>query len=434
MQHLKNRFLLPVLLFLFLGHAAVNIFMAQNHPKFFLHDDGDEYLAGAVSFAGSGRFMTGPVRYYEALRDHDIPEAYRPVLPAFLAALPTLLTGDPMTGAALIQALAAMFLAWASFRIAGRLAGQTAGWCAVLLVTFHPLILTFSLRFSSELLFILALALFILAFLELKEPWNALGAGCAAGFASGVRPTALLLLPAFAVFLMSVFFLRCASCDTQRSGKNALKSFVCFAAAFLLTAAPWCVRNAVNYGTWNPSGCLGGFNLFVGNNRDNAAAYRAPDGKTFLHFQGAGWDRALAFAKALPENMPPPDQDRAFRKAAMEEIRAMGPAEFCRMTAAKAWHFIRPWPLPGAHSVTVFFAVGLFELLLFAAGAAGIVLLRRERAFLLLLLMIFCVGWAAHSFVHLQMRHRIPFLDFPLILTASAAIAEAVTRFRRKSA
>ena len=39
--------------------------------------------------------------------------------------------------------------------------------------------------------------------------------------------------------------------------------FWCAAAGLpaLLFLSPLCIRNHINYGTWNPSGCLGGFNL-----------------------------------------------------------------------------------------------------------------------------------------------------------------------------
>ena len=62
-------------------------------------------------------------------------------------------------------------------------------------------------------------------------------------------------------------------------------------------------------------------------------------------------------------------------------------------------------------------------------------LLREKRTILLLLLMILCVGWSAHTFVHLQMRHRVPFLDLPLVLLAGVAfgrlLSSAMSRLRR---
>ena len=110
----------------------------------------------------------------------------------------------------------------------------------------------------------------------------------------------------------------------------------------------------------------------------------------------------------------------------------MGAGEFCRMSAAKAWHFVRPWPLHGAHPPAVFWLIALSELVLFAAGAAGIWILRKERTFLLLLLMILCVGWSAHTFVHLQMRHRVPFLDLPLVLLAGVTFGRLLERVRSR--
>ena len=238
---------------------------------------------------------------------------------------------------------------------------------------------------------------------------------------------ALLLLPAFGVFLLVRGVCRKLFRDEPAMNrKRSVLAYAAYAAAFLLVLSPFCIRNHVNYGTWNPAGCLGGFNMFVGNNTDNALAYRAPDGKTFLEHQNDGWDRAIAFAKAMPADLSPVEQDRRFREAAMDEIRQMGAVGFIRMSAAKAWHFVRPWPLHGAHSTAVFWLICLSELLLYAGGVAGIWLLREKRTALLLLLMILCLGWSAHTFVHLQMRHRVPFLDLPLVLLAGVAFGRLV--------
>ena len=409
------------LLLLFLAHLAADGFMAERHPGFFLHDDGNEYLAGVRSFMENGTFMAGEERYYEAPRSRDIPEAFRPPLLAFLTGLLAKVLRDPLAAAAVFTALSATLLAWTVFLAGKRLGGTCAGLISAAIVTFHPLFLTFSLRFSSECFFLLMLAVFILAWIWTESRRKYIVMGATAALACGVRPTALLLLPAFGVFQL----IRCACgkylSENAPDMKKALADYAVYAAAFLLLLSPLCIRNHINYGTWNPSGCLGGFNLFVGNNRDNALAYRASGGTEFLEHQNDGWNRAIEFAKAMPCDLPPTEQDKRFRAAAMEEIGSMGAGGFCRMSAAKAWHFIRPWPLHGAHPRTVFWLITFSELLLFAGGAAGIVLLRKKRTFLLFLLMILCAGWSAHTFVHLQMRHRVPFLDLPLVLLAGAA-------------
>ena len=88
------------LLLLFLAHLAADWFMAERHPGFFLHDDGNEYLAGVRSFMENGTFMAGEERYYEAPRSRDIPEAFRPPLLAFLAGLLAKILRDPLAAAA----------------------------------------------------------------------------------------------------------------------------------------------------------------------------------------------------------------------------------------------------------------------------------------------------------------------------------------------
>ena len=414
------------LLLLLLAHLAADWFIAERHPDFFLHDDGNEYLAGVRSFMENGTFMAGEERYYEAPRTRDIPEAFRPPLLAFLTGLLAKILRNPPAAAAVFTALSATLLTWTVFLAGKRLGGTCTGLISAAIVTFHPLFLTFSLRFSSECFFLLMLAVFILAWTWTESRRKYIIMGAAAALACGVRPTALLLLPAFGVLQL----IRCACgrflADNAPNIKKALADYAVYVAAFLLLLSPLCIRNHINYGSWNPSGCLGGFNLFVGNNRDNALAYRASGGTEFLEHQNDGWNRAIKFAKAMPCDLPPTEQDKRFRAAAMEEIKLMGAGEFCRMSAAKAWHFIRPWPLHGAHPRTVFWLITLSELLLFAGGAAGIVLLKKKRTLLLFLLMILCVGWSAHTFVHLQMRHRVPFLDLPLVLLAGVTFGRMI--------
>ena len=423
-----------VLLLLFLGHLAADLYMSEHHQAFFALNDGWEYLAGARSFAENGTFMTGEERYYEGPRTHDIPEAYRPPLIAFLTGLILLAVRDPMVAAAVFTALSATMLAWVVYLAGRRLGGVWSGLTAAAIVTFHPVFLSYSLRFSSECIFFVMLSAFFLAWTCPERPWKYALMGATAGLACGVRPTALLFLPAFGVFQL----IRCAGRKWLEAGasspgpKRIVLDYAVYAAVFLLFISPLCIRNHMNYGTWNPSGCLGGYNMFVGNNRDNALAYRAPTGKEFLVHQDEGCARAVALAKAMPADLSPVEQDRLFLEAAKKEIEFLGVPGFCRLTAAKAWHFLRPWPLRGAHPEVVFWVITLSETLLFVFGAAGILLLRKERLFLLLLLMVLCIGLSAHAFVHVQLRHRVPFLDLPLVLLVAAAFGNLIrTVFQR---
>ena len=40
--------------------------------------------------------------------------------------------------------------------------------------------------------------------------------------------------------------------------------------------------------------------------------------------------------------------------------------------------------------------------------------------------MILCTGLFPHSIVHVQMRHRVPFLDLPLVLLAAVTVGSVI--------
>ena len=101
----------------------------------------------------------------------------------------------------------------------------------------------------------------------------------------------------------------------------------------------------------------------------------------------------------------------------------MGFWNFLYLGLAKAWHFIRPWPLYGAHGLFRFAVVAMWECVLFLCAGFGIWLLRRKTEFLLIAALVIGTGWAAHAGVHVLMRHRAPFLDPFLILFSAYALA-----------
>lgn len=412
------------LLLLFLLHFLVTFWIAKTNIDFFLHNDGDEYLAGVTSFLEKGSVMTGPERYYEAPRSSDIPEIWRGILLPFLTGLFAFLFRDPLIAASIFQSLVYVLLAVAVLQTGRSLGGDKVGCIAMLIFLIHPFFTLFSIRFSSENLFVFFLALFAFSFLGMSGKKRIIFMGVTAALAGAVRGTALLFLPAFAVFLLleKVF----ASFDPvfpRKELRKILGEFALFALVFLLTISPFCIRNYIHFGIWNPAGCLGGFNLYVGNNLNNQLAYKAKDGKSFLSHQKNGWENALALAKKLPPGLSPLEQDRWFRNTAWQEIRKMGWKNYFLMTLGKAWHFIRPWPLHGGHSPLLFWVIALWESLLLLGGVAGIVLLWKKRDLLLFFLMVLCVGWLPHTLFHLQMRHRIPFLDLPMIFLAAYAFA-----------
>ncbi len=419
-----------VLLLFFAVHLFLGIYIAQKHTEFFLHDDGAEYLELAKSFADSATFTAKDVRYYEAPRTGPVPEAFRSLLLPMAGGIFIRIFSDPLTATAILQTILATALGWIFFAIGTQITQrESGGWFAFFLYAVHPLMIVFTFRFSSELFFILFLALFLHAFLKPDSLSRSVKMGLFGGLSALVRPTTVLLLPAYLIFELCmlaapVFFGR------ERAGNRTAvtRDYILFASVFLLCVLPIAVRNQYHFGTFNPTSYLGGFNLFVGNNRDNLKAYQANTGAEFLKHQNAGWNRAIEIAKQFPENLPPAEQQERFTQKAKEELSGMSCAEKWTLFSGKAWHFLRPWPLPNAHPGVVFIGIFLFETMLFVFGFLGLWKWRNRPALILFFAMLIAVGWSAHTAVHLQMRHRVPFLDLCMILAA----AEALSGYFRK--
>lgn len=428
-----------IFLLFFLMHLTAALYIARNHRHFYLANDGDEYISLSRSLLEKGAFVSDSARYYEAPRTGPAPELFRSLFLSLLGSGFGAVFRDLYVGTAVMQALLCTLLALVLFRIGEHLAGRTAAFCTLILFSVHPLFVTFSLRFSSEILFSLLLACYILFFLKTKGLRQAVLMGLAGGLAAVTRPTALLLLPAFAVFLLCVRLLPLFRRDGDGSGeplKRIAARYGLYAAVFLVCLIPDSIRTIRYCGEVRPSYYLGGFNTFLGNCRENMEAYRAHSGRDFLLWQDRAWARTLDQVHSFPENLPPSEQQKRLVALARQEITEAGPANYLRLLTAKAWHFVRPWPLHGAHPSNVFYAVFSYELVLFALGFIGIFLLRKKKRFLLLTLMILCVGWFAHTLVHLQMRHRVPFLDLSLLFFAGTALAEGgrvwFARIRRR--
>mgnify|MGYP000608813532 CR=1 FL=1 len=185
---------------IFLLHLGVNTFIALEHREFFLHDDGSEYMELALSFSRTGKMISETNRYYESPRSYPMPEAYRSLLLPFFGGCFIKVLGNPWIALALCQAAVMTALSLVMFRIGERIGSETAGWLALLLINLHPLFAVYSMRFSSESLFTLSLAVFTLVFLG-KESWGKyVLLGICGGLSAWVRPTTILLLPALVCF------------------------------------------------------------------------------------------------------------------------------------------------------------------------------------------------------------------------------------------
>jgi hypothetical protein len=434
---------------LFLLRLVPAFYVAAHHSSFVLAIDGSDYREVAQSVSRGDGFTITSVRWFEPPREPvPLPEAYRPLLLPLLAA--PFLWGDPdsffrlLLCQAVITSVLLLVLAW----ILRRTAGLPAAWCGVMLFTLHPAFASYTLQFSTEILFTLGLTLFVAAWVYGgRGKWALTGAAIA--FAAWARPTAILLLPLSV--LAGLLWERepvaaAATPDRPEPGHQPLR-FRDFARLLLarIRRGPWrprllrqggqvaiCLllllpaglRNLHHFGQFKLTSFFGGYTFWVGNNVGNYEAYTAPTGSEFIRHQHAMWARSEELARDMGRRgiTSPAAMDREWRRLAWtEEIKTLGWARWARLLAGKAWHFLRPWPQTGVHAPRLFALLAGFELLLYAAGIAGLYhLARRQPAVVLALLLVVTTGLVAHTLVHAYFRHRVPFVDLALIIGAAA--------------
>lgn len=427
-----KRFLLPgVLILLFLLHFAAGWRIAETKPSFFYHNDGAEYAEMAESFAKTGSMTIAKPRYYEPPRSEPMPEAFRPPLLSFLAGLLLRAGLVPAAAYALLQALLATLASRMMFAVAQRLEpSRVTAWLALILYNIHPLIQEYSLQFCSETLFIFCILCFLRAFLEPEENrWKYPLLAAAGALMTLTRPTGLAWLPGGT----AVILLYSAYLTGRKEGVRAVfrlrtcRNAAVYGLCFFLLILPCGLRNQTLFGKFSLSPFFGGYNLLVGNNRDNLAAYRAGSGKAFQERQNRGWNAAIRVAQTMPReySAKPAAQDAYLKAKAMEEIRIMGARDFLELFFAKALQFVCPWPVRGIHPPLMFWGITLWELFLYAAGAVWIYRFRGRLDVLLPFATVFAGGLFAHALVFVSMRYRIPFLDVALILFSATALRTA---------
>lgn len=197
--------------------------------------------------------------------------AYWPVgYPAFLA-LFFKLVGPSVGLAQTLNVILTTALTPLTFWITRKASGSTlAALTAGLLVAISPQAIGYSSILASEPLFT-ALVLGGLAALCGKGrymPW--IGMGVLLGFATLVRPQAILLIPIFALWRFIWF----------RSPEDSRKDILLRAGISCLVAGlvclPWIYRNYRIFDTFVFVSTNGGDNLFIGNNPEATGRYQPP--------------------------------------------------------------------------------------------------------------------------------------------------------------
>jgi 4-amino-4-deoxy-L-arabinose transferase-like glycosyltransferase len=239
--------------------------------------DADQYVQLSRSLAhGHGFALVFP-----QLERHAT--AFRPPLYPLLLTPGTLVFGDALWPARLLNLLIGSAVVVLAGVLAARVAGRAAGLLAAVVVALYPpLIANDTVSLTEPITLLLLLAVILL--LD-DDRWVAAGVGT--GLVLLTRPNGYLVVAVLVVWAWR---------------KLDLRRAVALAAIALLVFAPWLVRNRIQVGTWRPT-TSDGFTMAAiyappaqaaGTFVDPAFSHAYDDPEhTFARFDEAEWNQLL---------------------------------------------------------------------------------------------------------------------------------------------
>lgn len=335
---------------------------------------------------------------------------HAPGYPLFMAGI--LALGGSLTTVRVVQALLGAIGCVLTARIASRTLTPKAFLPAGLLqAAYGPLIyIDSSLLAESLFVFLLILALDLATSAETRRRW--LICGIVLGAAIVVRPTALVVVAAFAIVMA-----------LRMKRRVALRFAVSLAAGAAVVVAPIVLQN------WRVTGvpmvqAYGGMNVYLGNRPSGDGAARAR--------LGGEWDRLEGEASRTGTTRN--DQDAYYLRRTLEEISAQ-PAAYTRLLGIKLMWTLQDEELRDTHSY-YFFREALpmlrwlpsfgFVLALAAAGMLTARDPRRRWLYAYIAAML-----ATTVFLVVGTRYRMPLVP-ALVAFAGAGIANTFDHLRAR--
>jgi 4-amino-4-deoxy-L-arabinose transferase-like glycosyltransferase len=361
--------------------------------------DARAYLFAAQELVRTGRYpLATELFYFRA-----------PGYPVFLVAAtlghPDWIALAKIANAAL-GALAAVALASLSARIFRRRRVALATGVAA---AVHPGFVLLSTDIQSEPLFlVLLLAAGWLLLVSTDRPSSnlALLAGAALALAALTRPSALFLAPLLAAPLL------------DRRYPVRVRSHLAASAllGFLLTLAPWTLRNAVVYRELVPVNDAGGSAFYQGNSDWIVRFYKLKSAGEYRDWSAAMFADLERQTRAIEAAAPrsPSAKSRYFFRRTLEERRG-DPAGWANLLLHKTWDWLRPYPNPLFWPAWIVWSVGVFYTTLTLLAAVGLAAPCRPgvRVFSLAVLLI---TMAVHVAIIVVWRYRVPYWDPVLLL------------------
>lgn len=333
----------------------------------------------------------------------NLPFFRAPGLPFFIAGVTACEPGRVRLvkyALAVCDALTVVILYLLALQVWGR---RSVAALAAALAALHPFFAGSVTDIQTEPLFMLFLVAAI--WLVLRE--RPALAGLCLGLASLTRPTALLCIVLFGLYL--VF--------------RRWRSAAALVAAALLTLSPWAIRNAVRHREVIVVNDAGGFNFWRGTHPEIRRIVHTADREEFARrswtFEAVTIPAVAATIEARAAT--PRARDREWRRLAIENV-LRDPAAALLWTFERMALYWRPWLHPAQHggkavAMSVIVIAGLYLL-----GAVGL-WRHPDRRLALSVVAFLILMWLAHAPYLPSIRIRVPLTDPLLIVFGAGAIA-----------
>jgi len=324
--------LIPAVLFVAaVAVRLVYLFQIESLPTFYhaIMDEG--YHLVVADQIRSGTLPAEP--YYRA-----------PLYPHVLGLLLTL-TGSSLFWSRLIQIVMGAFLPLIMFGLGRRLFNRTvATWSAVVAV-FYPTFLYYdaTLLITSLMVLLTTLLTWQIYRTEMKpSALNCIAAGLLLGLAGLARPNILLLGPALIIWI--IFSIR-----PTLGWKRAIGRYALIGLAAVVVVAPVTIRNYVAGNELVMIAWQGGFNFFLGNNRQ-ASGWSATAPGIDGSWEG-GYQQAIAIAEqARGRRLPRTEVSDYWYDVAFDEIRS-APGAFLALQVKKLRLFFNGYEIPNNQDI-----------------------------------------------------------------------------------
>ncbi|HEY2253480.1 MAG TPA: glycosyltransferase family 39 protein [Planctomycetaceae bacterium] len=348
------------------------------------------------------------------------PPRYVLRMPGFpiVMALGMKVFGESVLGTRVMLACVGTVACWLVYLLGRELVDENTGLIAGFLAAISPALIGFSVLLLSETLFALALLASLIAFAKLVKADDeaagvvskqrrvilAIFAGVLFGAATLVRPTWLLVAPAFALFFLL----------TARNRKRRLSEFALVIAGLSLALAPWTIRNALVTGHFVPT------TLWMGPSLYDGLSPQATGESKMEFVETDGW-------YSRPD-VTEYEADRHYRQAALAFAKDH-PGRACLLGLKKLWRFCNPFPNAEQFGDWgTWLVVGLFELPVLLLGVIGFWQVRNSPRTWVLSAGPVLYFALVHTVFIGSLRYRLP-VEYALLVLSAVGARWLVTKF-----